>query len=222
MNFIMKQPKAIIFDWDNTLVDTWPHLQYASNITLSAFKLSTWSLEETKANVHHSAREAFPKIFGEKAKEATEIYYKAYFESLAKTGIIPLPGAIDIIKYLHDKRIYLSVVSNKMNANLHKEVDKLGWRKFFKSVVGSLDTAKDKPHPEPVYFALQGSEIAPCIEDVWFIGDSIIDIECAKNANCFPVLFGDKVAAEGIDQLNVEYKHVNNHDELMELIRIIK
>lgn len=218
----MKQPKAVIFDWDNTLVDTWPHLQYASNVTLSAFKLNTWTLEETKANVHHSAREVFPKIFGDRAKEATEIYYKAYFSSLEKTGIIPIPGANDIINFLHNKGITLSIVSNKVNTNLRNEVKKLGWENYFTSIVGSLDAAKDKPHPEPVYFALKNCEISPSLHNVWFVGDSIVDIECAKNSNCLPILFGDKKAAEGVDNLGIDYKHVNDHTEFMEILKIIK
>jgi phosphoglycolate phosphatase len=31
---LLKKPKAIIFDWDNTLVDTWPLIQTAIDTTM--------------------------------------------------------------------------------------------------------------------------------------------------------------------------------------------
>jgi phosphoglycolate phosphatase len=30
-------PKAVIFDWDNTLVDSWPVIHHALNETLEAY-----------------------------------------------------------------------------------------------------------------------------------------------------------------------------------------
>ena len=40
--------RAVFFDWDNTLVDTWPILFRATNVTLKHFGLSEVSMEEVK------------------------------------------------------------------------------------------------------------------------------------------------------------------------------
>ena len=34
----LKKPKAIVFDWDNTLVDTWPIIHMAINQTMQTMQ----------------------------------------------------------------------------------------------------------------------------------------------------------------------------------------
>ncbi len=60
----LPKPKAVIFDWDNTLVDTWPLIQAAIDATMRATGREEWGLEKVRNNVHKSMRESFPKIFG--------------------------------------------------------------------------------------------------------------------------------------------------------------
>ena len=62
----LKKPSAILFDWDNTLVNTWPLIHKAINVTFQEYGLEPWSLEKVKENAHESSREAFPKLFGER------------------------------------------------------------------------------------------------------------------------------------------------------------
>tara|TARA_R100001086_G_scaffold137349_1_gene71705 strand:- start:1375 stop:1527 length:153 start_codon:yes stop_codon:yes gene_type:complete len=38
-------PRAVVFDWDNTLVDTWPIIHDALNHTFRAWGLREWTLE---------------------------------------------------------------------------------------------------------------------------------------------------------------------------------
>ncbi len=68
-------------------------------------------------------------------------------------------------------------------------MEHLGWQPYFAQLVGADDAARDKPHPDPVHLALEGSNIQPG-EHVWFIGDTVIDLECAQNTQCTPVLYG--------------------------------
>jgi len=91
---------------------------------------------------------------------------------------------------------YLAVVSNKTGAVLRNEAAHLGWTPLFGTIVGAGDTHTDKPHRAPVELALQPAGIAPG-RDVWFVGDTAIDMECALAAGCVPVLLGpDGAAAE--------------------------
>ena len=62
---IKKKPNVIIFDWDNTLVDTWPVIADSLNTALCAFNKKPWTLEQVKANVRHSLRNSFPTLFGQ-------------------------------------------------------------------------------------------------------------------------------------------------------------
>jgi phosphoglycolate phosphatase len=47
----------------------------------------------------------------------------------------------------------------------------------------------DKPHAAPVALALNGSGVAPG-DAVWLVGDTGVDMECAYNSGCVPVLLG--------------------------------
>ena len=47
----MNRPTALIFDWDNTLVDTWPTIHDALNTMLPQMGHEAWTLSETKQRV---------------------------------------------------------------------------------------------------------------------------------------------------------------------------
>ena len=47
-------PRAVLFDWDNTLVDNWPTIHDALNATFEAMGHPTWTLAETRERVRAS------------------------------------------------------------------------------------------------------------------------------------------------------------------------
>jgi phosphoglycolate phosphatase len=53
----------------------------------------------------------------------------------------------------------------------------------------------DKPDAAPVRLALGPSGIAAG-EAVWFVGDTGVDMECAGNSGCVPVLLGGEPTSE--------------------------
>jgi len=68
-------PRAILFDWDNTLVDAWGTIQLALNATLTAMGFPAWTMEETRLKVRASLRDSFPRMFGDRWLEARDIFY---------------------------------------------------------------------------------------------------------------------------------------------------
>ena len=72
---------------------------------------------------------------------------------------------------------------------LRREAAHLGWACYFARLVGAADAAADKPDPAPIHLALEGSGIAAG-PAVWYVGDTAVDMECALNAGCVPVLVG--------------------------------
>ena len=179
-------PSALIFDWDNTLVDTWPTIHDALNIMLPQLGHAPWPLAETKRRVRQSLRDAFPALFGARWQEAQQIYLEA-FAAIHLERLRPLPGAEALITALHAEGRFLALVSNKTGSLLRKEVAALGWSGYFARVVGAGDALSDKPNRAPVDLALAGTAHAAGT-GVWFVGDTGIDMECAVNAGCVPVL----------------------------------
>jgi phosphoglycolate phosphatase len=184
----LRRPRAIIFDWDNTLVDSWATIHDALNFLMAAMDRPLWSIEETRERVRLSLREAFPLIFGERWEEARDIYL-GRFRAIHLERLTPLPGRETMLRTLAADGIYLAVVSNKTGAVLRNEALHLGWSPLFGAIIGAGDAQVDKPARAPVELALEPSGITPG-DDVWFVGDTAIDMECALASGCIPVLLG--------------------------------
>jgi phosphoglycolate phosphatase len=184
-------PRAVLFDWDNTLVDNWPTIHDALNATFAAMGHPAWTLAETRERVRASLRDSFPKMFGARWEEARDIFY-ARFEARHIETLVPLPGARELLGGLQDRGVYLAVVSNKTGRYLRKEAASLGWERYLARLVGAQDAAQDKPDRAPVDLALTGSGIAAG-RTVWFVGDTAMDMRCAHAAGCTAVLVGTPV-----------------------------
>lgn len=192
MTFVLPQ-SIILFDWDNTLVDSWPKLAAALNKTFEQFNKPVMDLAAIKQWAHHSLRDSFPATFGEEHNLAKDYFYKVFREELAHFEIAPLDGALEMLDYLGQQGCKLSVLSNKRGDILRTEVAQLNWEKYFKNVVGSLDAVEDKPAAAAVEKALEG--MGHIGKSIYLVGDSDVDIICAEQNNLIPVLFGDRSAA---------------------------
>jgi len=182
------RPRALLFDWDNTLVDSWATIHDALQQTLTVMGHAPWTLEESKARVRLSLRDSFPALFGARWKEARQVYLDAFL-AIHLERLAALPGAAELLEHLQRTGFYLGVVSNKTGPVLLREAERLGWSRYFGRLVGATDAAADKPDPAPIRMALEGSGITAG-HDVWYVGDTAVDMECALNAGCRPILIG--------------------------------
>ena len=186
-------PAAVIFDWDSTLVDNWRAIHLSLNATLTEMGHQTWTEEETRKRAKSSARDAFPNLFGKKSEQALKFFYEA-FERFQLETLKVLNGAEGLIKVLSENEIYLAIVSNKNGDHLRKEVIELGWSGYFQKVVGASDAIEDKPSIEPVKLALKNAGL-DSKSIIWFVGDSVLDLQCATISGCVPIL----LEGSGID-----------------------
>ena len=182
----LDRPSALIFDWDNTLVDSWGTIQAALNTMFAQMGHAPWTMAETQLKVRKSLRDSFPALFGDRWQEAQKLYLDA-FEALHIERLAPLPDAEALLQAVAAKGHYLALVSNKTGRFLRREVAALGWDRYFAKVIGAGDAPRDKPDRAPVDMALDGSGIEAGPR-VWFVGDTGIDMACARNAGCVPIL----------------------------------
>lgn len=212
----LSSPKAILFDWDNTLVDTWPLIHRSLNVALEHMGHPTWSYEQVKASVKRSMRDAFPEMFGDRWQEAADLYQKTY-RSLHLEAITPLDGAEDVLKQIQRSGVYCAVVSNKRGDSLRLECSQLGWEKYFVKTIGAQDAARDKPHADPAIMALDGSGITAA-DGVWFIGDTGVDLECAQHLGAAAVLYGEHTTNGKTHDDCAFDVHVRDHAALAALL----
>ena len=185
-----RAPLAVLFDWDGTLVDSWPVIHESMNRTLSVMGYPAWSFTDTVSRARRSLRETFPELFGERWREAMDTFYAEY-RRLHLDRIKVIDGAGELIEACRSLGCYLGVVSNKSGRHLREESTHLGWDRYFAGrLVGATDATRDKPAIEPVMLALAGTDVVPS-PDVWFVGDTWVDMACGSAAGCLTVLVGD-------------------------------
>jgi phosphoglycolate phosphatase len=181
-------PQAILFDWDNTLVDSWKTSYHVFNKILDYYGRPPFTPEQFLKKPQLSVRDSFPFLFGDNWKEVQRIYYKTY-EAIHLKFLTPLVGVEKLLSYLYKNKVYMALVSNKNGDILRKEVEFLNWKSYFNKIIGSNDAESDKPSCLPVKLALDSIQIE-CSQDILFVGDSMVDVECARNSGCVPVIIG--------------------------------
>lgn len=182
---ISKTFRAVFFDWDNTLVDTWPTIFKSINVVLKHFGHSEISMEEVKIRARLSSRESFPKIFGKNWKEALDIFYQEINEN--KKNIKLYDGSLSLLKTLKSSGLIVAIISNKKGELLRSEIEQFNVPNDL--VLGSGDTNFDKPHPEMGLIALKHFNLSA--NEAVYIGDSITDWTFANNLNMAAIAIGN-------------------------------
>lgn len=190
-------PSAILFDWDNTLVDTWPVIHEANRRLFEYMGREPWGLAEVKANVRKSLRETFPELFGDRWEEARDVFYR-FFNEIHLEALEPFPTTPQMLRDLGGHGIPLGVVSNKSHDALIKEIDHLGWAMHFDVVVGAGVAPRDKPDPAHAQAALAHLDMDPS-PAVWYVGDTDVDMILAGRSGLHGVLIASDEAARGAD-----------------------
>ena len=188
-------PTAILFDWDNTLIDGWAAIAVALNAVFARHGMPRWSAAEAQANVRGSMRDTFPAMFGAAWQDDAALFY-ATLADRHLDYLRPLNGAAELLAAC--QTVPLAVVSNKSGPILRREVAHLGWGPAFGAVVGAGDASADKPHPAPLKLALDRLRVEPGPK-VWFVGDTALDMQAARAAGCCAVLLGSAPHGGGVD-----------------------
>jgi phosphoglycolate phosphatase len=177
-------PRAVLFDWDNTLVDTKHKTLSAINAVCHAFDQTPMTMEEFSEKPSVTIRDFIRTLLPEQhVMHAEKIFFNHVGES---SDMAHLPHATTLIHWLHQFDVPTAIVSNKGGDRLRKEIQILELSHVFYCAIGSGDTHEDKPSSVPLLHALSHRNIEPS-EDIWFVGDSVVDMLCAHNAGCTPV-----------------------------------
>ncbi len=213
-------PKAVLFDWDGTLVNSWPTIHESMNLTLTEMGLKPWTMDQTMARARMSLRESFPVLFGDRWEEAREIFYIAY-RSMHLEQVEKIDGADELVRFLSGRGCHLAVVSNKSGRHLRAESKKLNWDSYFTGyLVGSGDAARDKPATDPVQLALNKTGILPG-SDIWFVGDTWVDIACGRASGCFTILLGDNDKGASEYEEHCPHESFNSCRDFFEVVKKI-
>jgi phosphoglycolate phosphatase len=212
-------PRAILFDWDNTLVDGWAAIEAGLNAAFREFRLPQWDRAQVLANVRRALRESFPELFGAEWERARDIFY-AEVRACHLQVLRPMPGAAAALE-AGAGRLPMGVVSNKQGPLLRAEAAHLGWDRHFGPLIGAGDAAADKPDPAPILMALDALGLSPA-PNIWYVGDTALDMQAARAAGLRAVLMGDAAHDGGIGAIGAEQIFTNCHELAVALSSLVK
>lgn len=172
----MPNKTLILWDWDNTLIDTFEAIFAAQNDTRVHYGLPKWTREESKNAMNTSGRNLIKDVFGtDKAAEARAYFLACYERHAAEIQL--KEGALDILAFTKAKGFINVLASNKAGSILRNEAQTLGVFTYFARVIGAEDAHSDKPSKDFTDAAIDGF----MFENIMSIGDGKADIQMAHN-----------------------------------------
>ncbi|MGB1259058.1 MAG: HAD family hydrolase [Akkermansiaceae bacterium] len=184
---------AVIFDLDGTLIHSLPSLAGSLNRVLEANNYPTHSEAAVRRFIGNGVRKLIERALPESisplsSPDLMEPLVHAVSEDYHRTwqnGTYPYPGVTNCLATLQAASIPLAVVSNKPDEFCRVITDALFPSVEFSTVVGQLPGVPAKPDPTSSLKAAADMRRSP--EDIWFLGDSTIDLITAKNAGMVSV-----------------------------------
>ena len=210
--------KAIIFDYDETLVKTLDS-RIQAYIKLAILKYNFILSEEKIRKAFGLPYEVFIKsLFGE--VDSVENIIKNYQELVPQFPNVAYGGALEIINKLLLLKYPVGIVSGSRKNMMINDMTRLNFPidRFFYIQSGE-DTQVHKPDPkvfEPLFSKLKEINVIP--EEVLHIGDDLRDHEAATKAGMQSVVICNHTTTK--EQLeNVEANYINSFEELESILQ---
>ncbi len=179
--------RAVIFDLDGTLADTFPLIVKAWNAGVGPETGLTYSDAEVIARFGIPDPQMIRReLKGEAGERADAAYHAAYKK---EHGIVKaFDGVDDMLAELNRRKVPTGLMTGKGKRSAIITLEALGWSKAFGSVITGEDVKVQKPDPQGLFAVAQslGVEPAACA----FVGDSPVDIGAGQNAGMVTVAAG--------------------------------
>jgi phosphoglycolate phosphatase len=177
------RPRAYIFDLDGTLIDSLADITAALNAAradlgmrpVEANQVRTWVGDGLSTLCRRSAPEIDETALSRLVKSAAHHYAQCpvvYTRSYS--------NILQLLNLLQSRRAMLAVLSNKPHDLAVEIVTRLELATFFAVVRGSRCEEDRKPDPHAAIDIITSMHVAS--DEVYMVGDSVVDIQTARNA----------------------------------------
>ena len=174
--------KALVFDLDGTLIDSKRDLVLAVNATRRHMHLAVLDDDTVSSYVGDGMQKLVERALGEGYTmpqiEEAMAYFLSYYREHMLDNTVTYPGVREALEALRARP--LAVLTNKPVKFSRAILDGLGLSPYFRQVYGGNSFEKKKPDPTGMNTLLAEFQLSP--REAMLVGDSIVDIETARNA----------------------------------------
>ena len=177
--------KAVIFDFDGTLLDTIKDLGNSMNYILEKYGFPTKEVEHYVGAIGNGLKNLAKRSFPESAVtdellDRTVPEFIEYYSHHCMEKTVVYEGINDLLDFLVKNDIRVAILSNKRD-DLVKELTPHYFPDYeFAYTMGESTEFPRKPDPSSALYLSEMLGIMP--SEILFIGDSICDIKTGKNA----------------------------------------
>jgi pyrophosphatase PpaX len=178
---LARRPPVVLFDLDGTLIDSLELLVGAMKHAFSGWSGSSPTVEEWVATIGRPLVWQFGQYAStpEQVQQLVQTYRAYQYEHHDRLTRV-YDGIPGLLERLSREGHPMGVVTSKGDALANRSLTHVGLAPYFQVVVGADRTARHKPDPDPIWFALRALDREPV--DAIYIGDSPFDVMAAKAA----------------------------------------
>ncbi len=176
--------RAVVFDWDGTLLDSF-HADMQAYVGMFRALGIGWGVRELRRHYspdwHRIYRAA--RIPRERWSEADRLWERFY----RRQRPLLLPGARRAVNWAA-RRYRVALVTSGNRARVERQLRQFGLARMFAVRVCSEDAPRRKPHPAPLLEALR--RLCMSAAESVYVGDAPEDVQMARRAGvrCVAVL----------------------------------
>jgi 2-phosphoglycolate phosphatase len=183
-----RRPRAIIFDLDGTLADTFPLIVAAWNAAIAPHTGKTYSDADVISRFGipdpQMIRRELQHKGGAASEQAVELYH-AHYEQRHREVVRPFDGITEMLEALRRRDVPLGLMTGKGRRSARITLECLGWTVLFDSVITGDDVSAQKPDPSGPLAVARALNVPP--GEAAFVGDSPADIGAGQAAGMITV-----------------------------------
>lgn len=176
--------KAILFDFDGTLVDSAPAIVKTMEQTFLHLGVAVPEESAMRATIGLPLGTALQKL-GALTDEQTVVAtatYRELFPQFALSHLTVFPQVLDTLAILQKQGIRMGIVTSRESSSLDSIMQHHDMVSFFEAIVTGADGFKPKPAPDMAKALLGRMGLSP--EEALVVGDTTYDIEMGNGCGC--------------------------------------
>lgn len=176
--------KAILFDFDGTLVDSAPAIVKTMEQTFLHLGVAVPEESAMRATIGLPLATALQQL-GSLTDEQTVLAtatYRELFPQYAMSHLTVFPQVLDTLTILQKQGIRMGIVTSRESSSLDSIMQHHSMASFFEASVTGADGFKPKPAPDMAKALLDRMGLMP--EEALVVGDTTYDIEMGNGCGC--------------------------------------